>query len=427
MSNKIYSVTGRVVDRTTGHGMPNLRVEAWDMSGHHQGAVGSSNADENGRFVLCLDLRRSGLERAPDLYFKVYRGTELLVSTEESVVLNSGEDKEVVIELNVKVEHPAGKDRVSARQFYTGVDFIQQSDFMGLFTETKKKARTKMSFITDMIRGTVTNSDIKPVKVGNTKENDVINQPVDNARKNLEDQKIIVNEVLPYNPKIDRASLKDASTLPTRLKPGQKLNLYQQDGKVRHYSIVKDEKTNSEFSEIAKEHKEELIKLKEELNVTKANFDKKDAEMSAITNEYTTKLTRMQEELTVTRESVAKKDLEIESVNKEHRDQLTRIQEELKITRENFTRKDAEMAEVTREHRERFTKMQEELVFTREASTRKDAEITTFNEELKALKNDQSGLMNLLKPENLTKLIKDSQISITDKIIRKKDKKTPDN
>ncbi|MEO6672202.1 MAG: hypothetical protein ABIN93_02120 [Ginsengibacter sp.] len=392
MSNQIYSVTGQVVDINTGQGIPNLRVEAWDLNKDHQDSFGSSNVDENGRFILCLDLKRSGLSNSPNLYFKVYRDTELLANTEDTVVLKAGEDKEVLIEINVVKAHPEGKDRVNAQQLFTGVDFFANSDFTGLFSETKKKAGTRVGFVSDMIMNTVRRSDIKPIKVGTTKEHDVINQPVESATQKLTKEKVIVNEVLPYSPQLNKESLINLGSAPPRLKEGQKINLYEENGKVRYYSIVKENVSTADLTTITKEHTEQLTKLNEELDVTK--------------------------------ESVAKKNAEIAQVTREHKDQLSQVLEQLTLAKENTAKKDAEIAEVSRQHSDQLLRMQEELTATKDISAQKNTEFARLQEELKTLRTDQANMATLLKPENFNKFIKDFQIG-QEKVIAVKSKRRP--
>ena len=372
MSNQIYSITGRVVDKNTGQGIPNLRVEAWDLNQDHQGALGSSNVDENGRFILCLDLKNMERKDPPNLFFKVKRGSEILASTEDSVVLKSGEDKEVFIELNIVKAHPEGNDRLSTKQLFTGVDFLSKSDFKGLFSQTKKKAGTRVGFITDMIMNTVKSSELKPINVENTREQDMINQPVELVTTKLTRQNIIVNDVLPYSPKLDKESLVTLSGAPPRLRDGQKINLYEENGKVRYYSIVKEkEAANLDTAEFTRMHTEELAKVQEELTLTRENAANKDAEIFEITKEHKELLNRMNEELNLAKENEAKKNEEISRINSEHKDQLTQLQQDLKASGE--------------------------------VAARRETEFNQLQQDFKSLKTDQADIMSLLKSKNFEK------------------------
>lgn len=358
------------MDRNTGQGISNLRVEAWDVRKDNQGSFGSANVDANGHFILCLDLKNLELRRPPDLYFKIYRSAQLLADTEDTVVLKGGEDREVLIQLTIPVAYPEGKDRVNAKQLFTGVDFIQQSDFKGLFTDVKGKAGTRVSFISDMVMNTFNKADIKPIKVTGTRESDVINQPVAGVKEKLEAKKVVVENVLPYDPQINRASFNNITSLPANLKEGEKVNLYEENGKVRYYSIVKQNISTAGLTAIADEHTEQLTKLQNELNVTKENAAQKDAEIIA------------------------------------HRDQLSKMQEELNLAKETAAKKDAGMLEVTRTHNDQLVKMQEQLNAAKDSAAQKDAEFSKLNAALTSMRTDQSNMLTMLKPENLVKLLK---------------------
>lgn len=386
MSNQIYSITGRVVDKNTAMGIPNLRVEAWDLSQDYQGSFGSSLVDENGHFILCLDLKNTQRKTPPNLFFKVKRGADILASTEDSVVLNSGEDKEVLIELNIVKAHPEGNDRLNAKQLFTGVDFLSKSDFKGLFNETKRKAGSRVGFLADMIMNTVKNSELKPINVEKRRDEEMIGQPVEIATEKLRQQNILVNDVIPYSPKLDKKSLVTLTSAQARLKEGQKVNLYEENGDVRYYSIVKEkEDANLDTTELTKMHREELAKIQKELQLTRENATKKDAEFSEVTKEHQTLLNRIHEELNLAKANEAKKNEEISRINSEHKNQLTQLQKDLKASGEIATKRETE-----------FNKLQKDL---------------------KSMRSDQANILSLLKSKNLDK----PAIDVNTPVIKKTD------
>ena len=396
MSNQIYSITGSVVDKNTNQGIPNLKVEAWDLRQDQQGSLGSSYADENGHFILCLDLKDANRKEPPTFYFKVYRDSELLDSTEDTVVLKPGDDKEVLIELNLAMDSPLGKDRLSAQQFLTGVDFLTKSDFRGIFTETKRKAGTRIGFLADMIINTVSSKDLKPITVGDTRGQELINQPVAGVRQKLDSEEITVNEVLPYSPQLNKESFMTLTEATPRLEKGQKINLYEENGKVRYYSVVKEkELANMDVSELTKMHKDELVKIQAELNSTRESTAKKDAEILEITQQHKELLSRMNEELNLAKENEAKKNEEISRINEDHKSQLTQLQQDLKAS-----------AEIATQRETAFNKLQDDL---------------------KSMRSEQVNIMTLLKTKNFDNPVIDDKTIITKKTdttpdIRKKPK-----
>ncbi len=66
-------------------------MEAWDRDQIYDDLVGSAITDEEGAFRFEFDdtyFQELFLDRRPDLYFKVFRGQQLLHSTEDSVLWN---------------------------------------------------------------------------------------------------------------------------------------------------------------------------------------------------------------------------------------------------------------------------------------------------------------------------------------------------
>jgi hypothetical protein len=105
-----YLVFGRVIDRETKRGIRGLTVEAWDKDMIVDDLVGTAITGERGAFQIRFDesdffdgsdFKDLFLVRRPDLYFRVYRGDELIESTEDSVLWNvQREDIEVQIEVD---------------------------------------------------------------------------------------------------------------------------------------------------------------------------------------------------------------------------------------------------------------------------------------------------------------------------------------
>jgi hypothetical protein len=96
MKEKRYRVTGRVIDKQTGRGIPGLFVEAWDRDLRFDDPLGRALSDENGVFEFSFharELRDDPKDRGPDLYVKVSRGEKLLRSTEAEIKWDLAEDE----------------------------------------------------------------------------------------------------------------------------------------------------------------------------------------------------------------------------------------------------------------------------------------------------------------------------------------------
>ncbi len=110
MAKEKYLILGRVISRTSQQGVPNLRVEAWDKDQIVNDLVGNAVTDADGAFRIEFDssyFRELFADREPDLFFKVFDGSKLVESTEDSVLWNvDAGETEVVIEVDVEIKRP---------------------------------------------------------------------------------------------------------------------------------------------------------------------------------------------------------------------------------------------------------------------------------------------------------------------------------
>lgn len=279
-----FYISGTVINAKTEEGIYNLRVEAWDKDPRYNDLVGVAQTNRYGKFMISFDLSyfsEHARETAPDLFFKVFKRKELLTSTEDSILWSASEKTEVTIPVNMPAERPEGKDRVNSQQIFTYANFIVKSDFSGLIDQTKAKVSRTKNFTRDIIKNAFEKTEIDPLRIKGPRMNEVLDQDVNVARSNLEAQQISVNEVKEYRPGLNRESIQDISSLPINLKAGQKVNLYQKDGKVRYYSIVRTKKlTDRELNEKIVEQEKDIGNLKEEIKRAKRNETKKNRQIT---------------------------------------------------------------------------------------------------------------------------------------------------
>jgi hypothetical protein len=241
--NNSLNITGQVVDAQTNTGVTGFNVEVWDKSLRFQSAMAVLTTDEHGRFNVLLDLRQFGFETPPTLIFKVLKDGVLFTSTDNAVVWNTQTEDDVTIFIRTvsRPDRPVGKDRINATQVLKTANFVQQSDFKGVYQQTKDKFSMPVGFFTDMLTNTFKNADINPIRVKSTPEAGIYKQDVAVATTNLQAQQVQVNEVLPYNPQLNSDSFKILTSAPIKVAAGQKVNLYQENGKVMYYSVVTDQ------------------------------------------------------------------------------------------------------------------------------------------------------------------------------------------
>lgn len=138
-----FHLSGRVIDRATSQVLADLRVEAWDKDLLCDDLVGSAVTNEQGAFQIEFSesyFQDLFLDRKPDLFFRVFRGEQLIKSTEDSVLwnVNRGETL-MVIEVDTSVANPSEKDR---RQFKALL--LSNPNYFGNFTDSPFPAVTKI-------------------------------------------------------------------------------------------------------------------------------------------------------------------------------------------------------------------------------------------------------------------------------------------
>lgn len=105
MVHKI-NITGFIFNQKTKKAIANLKVEAWDKDMVVDDLVGSAVTDSNGRFEITFSRKYFSelfLDRKPDLFFKIFKESQLIKSTKESVLWNITGDKddiEILIDLD---------------------------------------------------------------------------------------------------------------------------------------------------------------------------------------------------------------------------------------------------------------------------------------------------------------------------------------
>ncbi|HMD00980.1 MAG TPA: hypothetical protein VKH37_12540, partial [Ferruginibacter sp.] len=115
MATKNITITGRILSNQTKAGIPNLKVEAWDKDALFDDLVGSSVTDDNGKFKIVFTgkyFKELFLDQKPDLYFKIFSGTTLVMSTENDVLWNI-EGDQTDIEIFMDTESTPTTDTTS--------------------------------------------------------------------------------------------------------------------------------------------------------------------------------------------------------------------------------------------------------------------------------------------------------------------------
>jgi len=101
---KAFRIFGRIVNIITRRGIKDLRIEAWDKDLLINDLVGSASTGEAGTFQIQFDeshFKKLFLDRQPDLFLRIFRGNNLIKSTEDSALWNvDRKDIEMIIEVD---------------------------------------------------------------------------------------------------------------------------------------------------------------------------------------------------------------------------------------------------------------------------------------------------------------------------------------
>ncbi|MEO6980842.1 MAG: hypothetical protein ABI113_20780 [Mucilaginibacter sp.] len=303
------TVTGQVVDSVEKTGMADLLVTAMENAATgativagdvlDQSILGTTKTDGNGRFSMAIMDPNLARGLAPDLFFNVYDadGKTLLTSTFDYVVWNGSTQEDVTIKIRREAVTPIGKDRVTTVQMRTAATFLTQSDFSGVLTHVKSQANTSFGVLGSSIVDSISKIKLTPLKVS-VPAATIVDTNVTAAGQTLTDQNIQY-QVADYKPGLNKDLLQSVTGFNPVVRQGESVKLYQEDGVVKYYSIVKNTDTTQAASAAAPtgaaaaapapaatattDHSADIAKLKEQLTTTQQDAAAKDKHIADLT------------------------------------------------------------------------------------------------------------------------------------------------
>lgn len=288
-----FEIVGTVVQRGTRKGVQGIRVEAWDRDTRFHDMLGSTVTDGAGRFRIRFTDDYFGDyagDRLPDVFYRVFRDETLILSTQDHPSENEpGPRITVTLEIDPLVERKVADDRISAKTAINAINFLHQSDFRGIGRDAGDRVKLAGSFIGRALVNGFKEWNWKPVGPSSLKQSDVVNRDTQTAQAALAAQNVTVERVEPYNPTLNRDSARQFTALPTRLAPGDRVVLYEEDGTVRYYSLVKTEPAATiDQAEVSKISSDMIDRLTAGLADMRAELAQRDQTIAGLQAELTT-------------------------------------------------------------------------------------------------------------------------------------------
>jgi hypothetical protein len=289
MAAKKNTIHGKVLEPVSGKGLSNHRIEVWPENAASTKPIGTAFSNVDGEFQIKIDpknLPKPAKGDTPNVYFKIFAGRRLYKDTKDSFTWNIDQKEEVNIEMEGPKVIAANADRIDTAQVLKAASFLNESDFTGVYDDFRKRASTSLGVISDMVMNSLTEMDFAPVRVNGPKMEEIVNRDVKQVKKNLSDHNIIVEEVKPYNPRLNTDSIRNIGDFTNTIKPGQRVHLFEENGKVRSYMILREDTVKKEVDNKQKNNElENFDRIKQELNQAKKAAEEKDQQISKLQEE----------------------------------------------------------------------------------------------------------------------------------------------
>jgi hypothetical protein len=333
MAGTVYQINGTVIDKRTRKGIGGLRVEAFDLDTRYHDLLGQDTTRPDGSFTMKFDQDYFGdyaPDRLPDIFFRVWLGEQQVLSTQDRPLMNVRTGK-VTVTLEVDMPEPEERkpDRLSYARSVQGIEFVRQSNFRAVGSDAMAKLDAVGGLLGKAITTKLKDFELKPIKGPSVPTRTVVNQDLATAQSNLSKNGITVNEIREYKPG-GGETLQAATAFPLRLKAGDKVNLYQENGQVRYYSIVREKPAaginEADVAELKTQVSDlrgsvrEIEAVREDLTIVKAageeNRQQVGGEVETLRAQVA-ELQAMKAEVQLVRQQSAEKDRTITSLQEE--------------------------------------------------------------------------------------------------------------
>ena len=125
---------------------------------------------------------------------------------------------------------------IKSAQLHQGITFAQQADFHGAVARVLSSSTPARKLASDFFTGSVARTLKTPSAA--LHRSDIEDKPTDEARRKLEEAKVVVDKVEPYDPGKAGRNLIRLTATPANLDPGTHVNLVTKDNKVMFYTLA---------------------------------------------------------------------------------------------------------------------------------------------------------------------------------------------
>jgi hypothetical protein len=284
MPVRSFRVSGEVTDINTRKGAPDLRVEVWDHDDPGHTLYGATVTDASGRFeaTATVDLPQVVTGAVPAI-LKVFQQTQPLPATGDTRISNLfTQTAPLNLSVNAQAQPPAVTDKIGLSQVLGAVDFVRLSDFKGVFKEGRDRFSSTTSVLRDSLKSVIGSVQVKPIKPPSVRASDVVRQDSTTATTRLQTQGVTVTAVKPYT--ADASGLSLLTSLPATFKQGDKVELYQENGVVRGYKILRDTPTRVDPATV-NQLQTNVDNLQSKLDAKSAQVDQLQTQLTAKSNQ----------------------------------------------------------------------------------------------------------------------------------------------
>lgn len=255
MPTRTFRINGSVTDTQTKKGISGLRVEVWNSPADQHSVLGSGVTDVQGQFDI------SAVADVPDTptpttaagvplgatggstgvvpaTLRVFQGAVSLAITGKPDIPDLFKFKgPAVLQVHPAAPQTQLKDHITTVQARQGITFITKSDFAGIYREGRNRVLSVGSLLTSSLKAAAGGLSLKPLQAPQVRHTDIVNQDSLTAQRRLTAQQVNVSAVLPYQPGL--GTLTDVTSLSANLKAGDQVELYQQNGIVKAFKVIK--------------------------------------------------------------------------------------------------------------------------------------------------------------------------------------------